>query len=38
MKHVREKNIPFPQIETDYSMADTGQIRTRVEALLETVR
>jgi benzoyl-CoA reductase/2-hydroxyglutaryl-CoA dehydratase subunit BcrC/BadD/HgdB len=38
MKHMWEKNIPFLQIETDYSMADTGQIRTRVEALLETVR
>jgi benzoyl-CoA reductase/2-hydroxyglutaryl-CoA dehydratase subunit BcrC/BadD/HgdB len=36
MKHVREKGLPFLQIETDYSMNDASQIRTRVEALLET--
>jgi benzoyl-CoA reductase/2-hydroxyglutaryl-CoA dehydratase subunit BcrC/BadD/HgdB len=29
--------LPFPKIETDYSSTDTGQIRTRVEALLEMV-
>jgi benzoyl-CoA reductase/2-hydroxyglutaryl-CoA dehydratase subunit BcrC/BadD/HgdB len=38
MRHVREKRIPFLKIETDYSMTDSSQIRTRVEALLETVR
>ena len=37
MKHVREKGIPFLRIETDYSMTDTAQIRTRIEAVLETV-
>jgi benzoyl-CoA reductase/2-hydroxyglutaryl-CoA dehydratase subunit BcrC/BadD/HgdB len=37
MKHVREKGISFLRIETDYSMTDTAQIRTRVEAVLETV-
>jgi benzoyl-CoA reductase/2-hydroxyglutaryl-CoA dehydratase subunit BcrC/BadD/HgdB len=35
MKHVEEKSIPFLRIETDYSASDIGQIRTRVEALLE---
>jgi len=38
MQHVRSKGLPFLQIETDYSMTDTGQLRTRAEALLETVR
>ena len=38
MKHVKEKKIPFLHIETDYSMTDSSQIRTRVEALLETIR
>ena len=28
-------HLPFLKIETDYSQSDTGQIRTRVEALLE---
>ena len=30
-------NMPFLKIETDYSQSDVEQIRTRVEALLETV-
>jgi benzoyl-CoA reductase/2-hydroxyglutaryl-CoA dehydratase subunit BcrC/BadD/HgdB len=30
-------NMPFLKIETDYSQGDVEQIRTRVEALLETV-
>ena len=38
MQHVKEKGLPFLQIETDYSTTDTGQLRTRVGALLETVR
>jgi len=29
--------MPFLKIETDYSQSDIGQIRTRVEALLEMV-
>ncbi|HQO15285.1 MAG TPA: 2-hydroxyacyl-CoA dehydratase family protein, partial [Smithellaceae bacterium] len=37
--HVEEKHKkPFLKIETDYSQSDVGQIRTRVEALLEMVR
>ena len=36
MQHVRQGNLPFLQVETDYSMTDTGQLRTRVQALLET--
>ena len=32
-----EMNLPFIQIETDYSDSDTGQVRTRVEAFLETI-
>ncbi len=35
-EHVTSKhNLPCLKIETDYSQSDTGQIRTRVEALLE---
>ncbi len=35
--NVREKHgLPFLKIVTDYSDSDTGQIRTRIEALLET--
>ena len=37
-KHVEEKHHkPFLKIETDYSQGDVEQIRTRVEAVLETV-
>ncbi len=36
-KAVSEKNIPYIKIETDYSMADIGQINTRLEAFLETI-
>ncbi|MBC8590272.1 double-cubane-cluster-containing anaerobic reductase [Wansuia hejianensis] len=32
-----ELGLPFIQIETDYSDSDTGQIKTRVEAFLETI-
>lgn len=36
--HIEGKyNMPFLKIETDYSQSDVEQIRTRVEALLETV-
>lgn len=35
-EHVRQKHgLPFLKIETDYSQGDIGQIRTRVQALLE---
>ena len=38
-KYVQDElNIPFMQIETDYSDSDTGQIKTRVEAFLETLQ
>jgi benzoyl-CoA reductase/2-hydroxyglutaryl-CoA dehydratase subunit BcrC/BadD/HgdB len=37
-EHVTGKHqMPFLKIETDYSQSDVEQIRTRVEALLETV-
>lgn len=37
-EHVMDKHkMPFLKIETDYSQSDMGQIRTRVEALLEIV-
>lgn len=32
-----ELDLPFLQIETDYSDSDVGQLRTRVEAFLETM-
>ncbi len=34
-KRARAEGIPFVKIETDYSMEDMGQIKTRVEAFLE---
>ena len=36
-KAVTEKGKPYINIETDYSMADMGQITTRLEAFLETI-
>lgn len=37
-EHVTNKHsMPFLKIETDYSQSDVEQIRTRVEALLETL-
>lgn len=35
---VEELDLPFMQIETDYSESDTGQIKTRIEAFLETLQ
>jgi benzoyl-CoA reductase/2-hydroxyglutaryl-CoA dehydratase subunit BcrC/BadD/HgdB len=36
-KHVAEKHgLPFLKVEIDYSDGDIGQLRTRVEALLES--
>lgn len=32
-----ELNLPFLQVETDYSDSDVGQIKVRVEAFLETM-
>ena len=36
-KTATEKGIPYLNIETDYSTADSGQINTRLEAFLETL-
>ena len=33
-----ELGLPYLKIVTDYSPSDSARIRTRVEALLETVR
>ena len=37
-KALEEKNIPCLRVETDYSMEDTGQLKTRVEAFIEQLR
>jgi benzoyl-CoA reductase/2-hydroxyglutaryl-CoA dehydratase subunit BcrC/BadD/HgdB len=38
VKDVAEKmKMPFLRIETDYSMEDMGQLKTRVEAFLEMI-
>jgi len=37
-KHIQENsNIPFLQIETDYSESDTEQLKVRIEAFLEMI-
>ena len=33
--HVKEKNIPYLQLETDYGTADIGQLSTRAGAFVE---
>jgi benzoyl-CoA reductase/2-hydroxyglutaryl-CoA dehydratase subunit BcrC/BadD/HgdB len=37
-KALEEKNIPCLRIETDYSMEDMGQLKTRVEAFVEVLK
>lgn len=37
-KVMKEKGMPVMQIETDYSPADTEQIRTRVEAFIDMIK
>ena len=37
-KALEEKNIPTLRIETDYSMEDVGQLKTRVEAFMEQIK
>lgn len=37
-KALEEKNIPTLRIETDYSMEDAGQLKTRIEAFIEQLR
>jgi benzoyl-CoA reductase/2-hydroxyglutaryl-CoA dehydratase subunit BcrC/BadD/HgdB len=34
-KVVETMKVPFLRIETDYSMEDMGQLKTRIEAFLE---
>jgi len=34
---MREKNVPFMIMRTDYSLEDTEQLRVRLEAFLETI-
>jgi benzoyl-CoA reductase/2-hydroxyglutaryl-CoA dehydratase subunit BcrC/BadD/HgdB len=33
-----ERNIPMLVLESDYGIADTGQVRTRIEAFIEIVK
>jgi benzoyl-CoA reductase/2-hydroxyglutaryl-CoA dehydratase subunit BcrC/BadD/HgdB len=37
-KALEAKNIPTLRIETDYSMEDVGQLKTRVEAFIEQLK
>ena len=37
-KALEEKNIPTLRIDTDYSMEDVGQLKTRVEAVVELIK
>lgn len=37
-KALEERNIPCLRIETDYSMEDVGQLKTRVEAFVEQLQ
>lgn len=37
-KALEEKNIPCLRIETDYSMEDAGQLKTRIEAFVELLK
>ena len=33
----KEKNVPYMYIESDYSMNDSGQVSTRIEAFMEII-
>jgi benzoyl-CoA reductase/2-hydroxyglutaryl-CoA dehydratase subunit BcrC/BadD/HgdB len=37
-KALEDMNIPTLRIETDYSMEDVGQLKTRVEAFIEMLK
>jgi len=37
-KALEDKGIPVLRIDTDYSMEDVGQLRTRVEAFIEQIK
>jgi len=34
----RKVDFPYLRIETDYSLEDVGQLKTRIEAFIETLR
>lgn len=36
-RHLQDINVPYLQLETDYSKADSGQLATRLEAFLEMI-
>ncbi|MEW6089177.1 MAG: acyl-CoA dehydratase activase [bacterium] len=35
--HAKKKGVPILHLHSDYSGADTGQIKTRIEAFIETI-
>ena len=37
LQKLEEAGLPMLRIDTDYSMEDVGQIRTRVEAFIERI-
>jgi hypothetical protein len=37
-KALESKKIPTLRIETDYSMEDVGQLKTRIEAFIEQIK
>jgi len=37
-QRLEEKEVPYLRIETDYSMEDMGQLKTRVEAFIEVMK
>lgn len=37
-KRLEKEDIPLLKIETDYSMEDMPQLKTRIQAFLETVK
>jgi len=37
-KALEESKIPTLRIETDYSMEDAGQLKTRIEAFIEQLK
>jgi benzoyl-CoA reductase/2-hydroxyglutaryl-CoA dehydratase subunit BcrC/BadD/HgdB len=37
-KALENNNIPVLRVETDYSMEDVGQLKTRIEAFIEQLK
>ena len=37
-RKLEERNIPMLILESDYGTADTGQLKTRIEAFIEIVK